>query len=215
MNFVDLTGRQFERLTVLGLGYIRWLCRCLCGRETMVRTARLNNGESRSCGCLKLDLLHARATTRDISGTQVYRCWRNMRQRCTNPQRSEYVHYGARGITVCERWESFENFYADMGDPPSGMTLERIDNEGPYSPENCRWATRAEQSRNTRVTRMLTLHGETRPLVEWAERLGVRKGLIHNRLRSGWSVERALTIVPHRAYLDRRELLTTKRDGAR
>lgn len=114
--------------------------------------------------------------------------------RCCNPKSQVYENYGGRGITVCERWlESFENFFADMGVCPTGLSIDRIDNDGPYSPENCRWATDKEQGRNKRTCRFLEMNGERLPLSEWAERLGIPENTIRNRLRRGWSDERTLT----------------------
>jgi hypothetical protein len=118
-----------------------------------------------------------------------------MLSRCTNPHHKNYADYGGRGITVSEAWRhSFETFASDMGEPPeSAMTLERIDNNGPYSKENCRWATREEQAQNTRQNRLITYNGITRPLVGWAKHLGIKRTILKDRFSSGWSVEDALT----------------------
>jgi hypothetical protein len=121
--------------------------------------------------------------------------WQQMKQRCYNPKNSNWPNWGGRGITVCERWfHSFENFYADMGSRPSPkFTVERIDNDGPYSPENCRWATRTEQARNGRKNVYLDFRGERLTLTEWAERIGMKVGTLWQRLNQGWSIEKALT----------------------
>lgn len=126
--------------------------------------------------------------------TPTLQTWASMRARCTNPKKSDYQYYGGRGITVCDRWQSFENFLADMGEKPPGTSLDRIDNSGNYEPSNCRWATRAEQMRNTRQTRMLTLNGKTQCVVDWERELGFKPVTITMRLRRGWSVEKALTM---------------------
>ena len=116
-----------------------------------------------------------------------------MKSRTTNPKNIGYHRYGGRGIRVCERWLKYENFKADMGEPPEGMTLERIDNNGPYSPENCRWATRTEQNNNTRSNRMLTFRGKTQTIMQWAREIGVSFQVLWYRIARGWSVDRALT----------------------
>ena len=108
-----------------------------------------------------------------------------MRQRCSNSNNKDWNHYGGRGITVCERWLSFENFLADMGPKPPGLSLERIDNDGNYEPGNCKWATNLEQMRNRRCSIYLTISGERLPLIEWARRYGVRYGTAHRRFRKG------------------------------
>ena len=119
----------------------------------------------------------------NIARTPTYRIWIAMRSRCTNPNNAGFHKYGGRGIKVCARWQSFENFFADMGERPEGMTLEREDNDGNYEPTNCRWATPAEQSRNTRRNRMLTYAGETLCMADWAERRGVGWDTLYHRLR--------------------------------
>jgi len=117
-----------------------------------------------------------------------------MFQRCYNPNGTKYADYGGRGITVCDRWLKFENFYADMGDRPEGMEIDRFpDNDGNYEPGNCRWATRPEQMRNTRANRMITFQGRTQCLTDWANEIGVGCSTICTRLARGWSLERALT----------------------
>lgn len=125
--------------------------------------------------------------------TRAYRIWAGMLTRCTNPNSRNYPDYGARGIQVCEHWKSFENFYADMGDPPDGFTIDRIDNDGNYCKANCAWQTPLKQARNRRSNVLLTLNGLTLPLIEWAERLGVPYKSLSSRYRMKWSHERMLT----------------------
>jgi hypothetical protein len=125
--------------------------------------------------------------------TSTYSIWIGMRQRCTNPNAPHYGCYGGRGIKVCERWQLYENFLSDMGERPTGLSIDRVNNDGDYEPSNCRWATKQEQVENTRSNRTLTLNGETLTLSAWARRLGWPPVTIHNRLLRGWSVEDALT----------------------
>lgn len=115
-----------------------------------------------------------------------------MLQRCTNPKKREWPRYGGRGITVCERWLVFENFLADMGERPAGMTLDRVNNDGPYSPDNCEWRSQLEQARNMSRNRILTHQGRSMCLAQWAEELGIAQGTLSARLGYGWSVDRAL-----------------------
>ena len=136
----------------------------------------------------------AAKTTHGMSKTRVYEIWASMRKRCHSPGGKTFQRYGTRGIVVCERWRaSFEAFYADMGEPPDGMSLERIDNNGPYAPENCRWATAKEQQRNRRNTIRLTLDGVTKPLAEWAEVIGISPITLSTRWKRGWTDQQILT----------------------
>ncbi len=125
--------------------------------------------------------------------TRLWRIWRGMKERCQNPQHRAYASYGGSGITVCERWLILDNFKADMGEPPPEHTLDRKNNDLGYSPENCRWATKLEQSRNRRCVRQITHEGETLSLPEWADRAGLSVRAFRQRLDAGWSVERALS----------------------
>lgn len=119
--------------------------------------------------------------------SQIYRIWSAMRNRCQNPNVPAFRNYGGRGITVCDRWQDFANFYADMGDRPDGKSLDRINNDLGYSPENCRWAGRGQQARNKRSLRMVTANGHTRCLGEWAEITGLSVSTLWARLHYGWS----------------------------
>lgn len=146
--------------------------------------------------------MRSRSTTRSRThgktGTLEYNTWHAMKKRCNCPTSVDYPDYGGRGIKVCERWSAFANFLADMGERPTAKhTLDRIDNEGDYTPENCRWATLIEQARNKRNNRLLTHAGEALTLPEWSERTGIETGTLFARLRRGWSAERTLcTPVP-------------------
>jgi len=139
-----------------------------------------------------MNLTHGHA--RHFRHTKAYSSWHQMKARCQNSNNPGFAEYGGRGITVCERWQTFENFYADMGEPPPGCTLDRYpDMNGNYEPSNCRWATVKEQNNNTRGNKRLTFRGETKTLAEWADRLGIKSNTILYRLRRGVSVEDALS----------------------
>lgn len=148
-------GTRYGRLIVIAdrqPGEDRVVCRCDCGNEVSVGMHSLDTGETRSCGCLRRDVAAARSRKHGMCGTSEYDIWAAMVQRTTNPNNAAFANYGGRGIGVCDRWREFANFFADMGPRPEGLTLERIDNERGYSPENCKWATYSEQRHNRRDT---------------------------------------------------------------
>lgn len=192
-------GQRFDRLVVVkSIGvrrrYNHYLCRCDCGNEVEVRSARLSSGNTRSCGCLRTERRINQLSKHGGYGTPTYQSWRRMKERCLNPENGSYPRYGGRGVTVCERWMSFKNFLADMGERPKGMTLERRDNDGNYEPDNCVWATPKQQARNRSDNRVITFQGETMILSDWADRTGISFGTLSGRLnKQHWSIERALT----------------------
>lgn len=182
----------------------RVLVRCDCGAEKNVGLLNLVAGRTKSCGCQR-GKAPPNATHR-MTGSPTYIVWLAMRQRCADRNSRNYQKYGAKGVTVCERWQNFENFLADMGERPSGATLDRIDNRRGYEPGNCRWATQRMQQRNRTNNRWLTHCGQRRLLVEWAERTGVPASTIRTRLACGWSVDRTLS-TPRRATRELRSKL--------
>lgn len=187
---------RFGRLTVLSLTRVRAVrscaCLCDCGREKAVTVYHLLDGVVRSCGCLRRELLVGRITRHKKSGSKIYDIWIQMRMRCSNPRNKRWGDYGGRGITVCDRWASFDNFLSDMGDRPRGRSLDRIDNNGPYSPENCRWANRREQANNTRSNRLVSVGGKTQSVSAWLRELGGNKHSFYRALRAGRSEKEAL-----------------------
>lgn len=192
---IDLTGHVFGRLTVIERApstnhHAAWRCLCTCSRETVVNSDSLRGGLTRSCGCLKNEPAHNR--THGMASTPEYHAWANMRSRCVNTSDKAYANYGGRGIFVCDRWlDSFENFYADMGKRPSARhSLDRIDNDGPYAPENCRWATKKKQQSNRRNNIFITHGGETMTLAEWAVITGISDETIRYRIKAGYSDDR-------------------------
>ena len=197
---LDLAGRRFGQLVVVRtVGRTRsrgltWECRCDCGAMREIASTNLVSGNTSSCGCFG-QLRRAEANTKHgMSETRIFGLWTQMMARCHCETNQAFDRYGGRGIFVSERWHLFENFYADMGDPPPDMTLDRRDNDGPYSPENCRWASRVEQGRNKRNNRLLTYRGEIRCMAEWCELLGLKTPTVCQRLnKRGWSVDRALS----------------------
>jgi hypothetical protein len=209
----NIAGMVFGRLTVLShlpdsSPKTKWLCRCDCGQQKAIAGQLLTAGKAKSCGCLSRELTSSRNAThghtRGYVADKTYNTWQNMRRRCFDKTNKRFAEYGGRGITVCERWLSFENFLADMGEPPSPLhSIERKDNNGHYAPDNCCWATRDEQMRNRRNARLLTLDGVTMNLCDWAVKTGIKADTIAARLDVyGWPVADALTIgLRRRRYL--------------
>lgn len=190
---------KYGRLTVVSQNGKWAICDCDCGvTNKRVKAYDMAQGKIRSCGCSQVEhaktVLRARNTTHGRTNTTEYVVWAQMRQRCANPSEHDYDRYGGRGITVCSRWvNSFENFYADMGDRPKGTTLDRINNDGPYSKENCRWATTYEQSRNTRRNTWLVIHGERMILTDAAKKYGLTVNALCARLRRDPDPEKAVS----------------------
>lgn len=190
-NFEDITGQKFGRLTVLELStnmsshMRRWICECECGNIVERIGSRLKSGMSTSCGCWK----NEKNSTHGMSGTTEYSTYMGMIHRCNNPNAEWYHRYGGRGIKVCDRWlESFENFFDDMGLKPSPeLTIEREDNDGDYTPENCSWETSGVQSLNRSNNKLITALGKTQTQSQWSEEYNISPSTIHKRLASGWS----------------------------
>lgn len=202
--FQDMTGRTFCRLNVLSRaknrnGRTAWLCLCSCGNMKIISGDTLIRKHTMSCGCLNKHLSAIRFITHGHTKlgnrTKAYNVWAGMIQRCTNTKKPNYSRYGGRNIAVCERWlHSFENFYADMGDPPTPQhSIDRIDNDGNYEPGNCRWATQKMQCRNRHGNKILSHDGRDLCVADWVDIIGINKNTLFQRLYCGWSIKRALT----------------------
>ncbi len=197
----DYRGQKFHRLTVVSFARIRprggavWNCICECGAQTTATVSDLRSGHTKSCGCLSAERMRAMRTTHGRSDTPEYNIWQGMLSRCYNPHSKIYRHYGGRGIKVCERWHtSFEKFFADMGKRPSRRhSVERINNNADYSPQNCQWATRVKQANNTRQNHYATYLGKTQSIADWARELNIPYHRLRARILRGVSIERAFT----------------------
>ena len=202
-------GTVFGRLTVLGVGtsYVRSdgsttdrsRCRCCCGAETEVKNYNLRSGRTVSCGCIRGERNAARAT-HAMTKSAEYSVWLSMKNRCENQECDHYERYGGRGIIVCERWQSFESFYSDMGPRPSPeYSIERDELNGNYEPRNCRWATDFEQRRNRSDNVWFEFDGRRMILSDWAAETGVSKSLIRYRRSAGWTDRDAVFTPPRTA----------------
>jgi hypothetical protein len=194
----NLSGQKFHRLLVIRyLGSYNeqpyWLCRCDCGNQSAVVGSKLKSGSTKSCGCYINEIRGPAHTTHGQTGSLLHRRWADMLTRCRNPKFKHFHNYGGRGISVCERWHTFENFFADMGEPPTRLhQIDRKNNNGNYEPDNCHWVTRTAQARNTRKNVFLTANGETHCVSEWAEILGLRPTMINKRRYRGWTDDECL-----------------------
>lgn len=187
----ELAGQRFHKLIVLSWAEWRhyasgrestWLCQCDCGKQAVVPQRNLVGGNTKSCGCI----VGKHKRTHGATETREFKTWVSMRQRCENERHKSYKDYGARGIKVCARWQAFANFLADMGPKPAGASLDRIDNERGYAPENCRWTDMRTQSNNRRSSLTLTINGVTKTYAQWEHDACLRPGTVSVRLNQGW-----------------------------
>lgn len=194
---LNLAGLKFGRLTVEKETEKRdgtnvcWACKCECGNNTIVSTRSLRTGHTKSCGCLQRQTSSENITRvnkrHGKHDAPVFRVWCSMIARCSYSSQQNYSFYGGRGIRVCDRWLKFENFLEDMGEPEPGMQIDRIDPDGDYCLENCRWTSRKQQCRNRRSNKILVFNGEAKCLAQWAEELKIPPSTLSNRIKNGWS----------------------------
>lgn len=189
-NFKDLTGQKFGRLTVINraendkCGHARWLCKCECGNTKIILGSHLRRGLIQSCGCLQREKIIENTKTHGMTNTRIFHIWQNIKNRCYNINCDKYEYYGERGIIVCDEWkDNFVNFYtwAMSNGYTDELTIDRIDVNGNYEPNNCKWATQIEQARNKRNNVYITYNGETHTLPEWSEITKINKGTLYTR----------------------------------
>ena len=199
----NLAGDKYGRLTLVAevpgqmvsQSLRKWHVQCECGNTALsVRMTHMRSGNTASCGCIQKEVAATTKTTHGMHGSPIHRVWGGMVQRCTNPKNKRFADYGGRGISVCKAWETFDGFYADMGASYlEGLSIDRIDNNKGYSPENCRWATRNEQVRNQRRSRLVNYQGRNICLAEACEMSGLKYNTVEGRLnRYGWPIHCAL-----------------------
>lgn len=193
----DLTGREFGRWVVVEkIGFRNrrtwWFCKCQCGTQRAVRSGNLTSGKSLSCGCLQKELAGKQFRTHGLSCSPAYSAITAAISRCTRNSDPGWKHYGGRGIKVCDRWMKDPSlFVSDMGEPPPGMSIERIDVNGDYEPSNCTWADVKTQCRNRTSNRIIEYNGEKKCLAEWSELIGIKHTTLDERMKRGWTVEEA------------------------
>lgn len=203
----DLTGKRFGRYTVIRRednnkhGASMWLCECDCGKRKIVMGQHLRGGHTLSCGCYSKELLIKNKTKHNKSYSRIYHEWQYIKRRCYNPNYKYYSYYGGRGITICDEWLSdFANFqtWALSNGYDDTLTLDRIDSNGNYEPNNCRWSTRKEQQNNRSTNLFFTIDGETKTLSQWCDIYNVPHERTRHRVKKGWDILDALTTPPNK-----------------
>lgn len=195
---LEITGQRFGRLLVLiGEESINshsvWRCLCDCGTILDVVGSKLTTGHTKSCGCFCIDKTKEANTKHGRHGSKLYKIWAGMKRRCLNENELCFPRYGGRGIGICKEWMDFENFHKDMGKGyADGLQIDRVDNHGDYSKQNCRWATRKQNARNTRSNVLVFAKGKLQCVAAWAEELGVKKEALYYRVNAGWNDEKII-----------------------
>lgn len=214
-KLVDLTGQRFGRWVVLERasntpnGTARWICQCDCGTKRIVIGRDLRNGSSQSCGCLHREIAAASSQKFASRDMRLYRIWCAMRKRCNNPKHPFYYVYGGRGIRVCPEWETdfgaFQAWAVSHGYSPE-LTIDRINNDLGYCPQNCRWASIAEQANNHRNNKTIIYKGKKKTIAQWAKITGISYGTLLSRYNAGWSAEDMLTLQPSTLPRERKRI---------
>ena len=200
MQVVDATGKRYGRLVVVARAgsnkkkNATWLCRCDCGNTVTVVGNKLRNGHTQSCGCLYVESRSSSHLKHGLNDHPLYVIWKDIRQRCNNENQLAYKDYGGRGIDVCKEWNDFQSFYdwANSNGYAPGLEIDRIDNNGNYCPQNCRWTTHKENNNNKRSNVYLSYNGRTQTVTQWAEELGVNVATIYWRLKHWHDIEKVL-----------------------
>lgn len=190
----DLTGQKFGKLTAVSFverskrkTFWRWLCDC--GNEKIAWASHVKEGRVKSCGCANSESRRAKPDWHGKTNSPEYRTWTNMMTRCYNEKTERFAHYGGKGVRVCERWHDFKLFYADMGDRPVGTSIDRINSDGDYELENCRWATKKEQADNRSISVWIEFDGKRLVLTDWARFFNVTQEAIRKRMRNHGTLE--------------------------
>lgn len=199
---VDLTNQRYGRLTIIKYAYSKndrkyWHCKCDCGNEKVISSHDIRLGRTKSCGCLKKENSANMLRTHGATDTRLYHIWCSMKQRCLKPTSNKHKkNYFDRGICICDEWTVFENFqkWALENGYQDNLTIDRIDNNGNYCPENCRWVDYKTQANNKSSNRLITYNGETKTVAQWADKIGMKYNCLIMRLCNGWTVEEAITI---------------------
>lgn len=203
MKKIDLAGQKIGRLTIKKeagrdkRGELLWECECECGNTIIALSSNLRKANhTTSCGCYRKENAKNISVTHGQTGTPLYNVWAGMKRRCYQKKGKDYYLYGGRGISMCKEWKADFNAFFEWAKKTGykkGLSIDRIDTNGDYSPKNCRWVTNKQQANNKRNNRLLTYKGETHTMKEWSEKIGLNYNTLHNRLRAGWPAERALT----------------------
>jgi hypothetical protein len=206
-KLINLAGQKFGRLTVIkraennSFNRPRWICKCDCGNYSIVSSSHLKSNHTKSCGCLQKEIRilsninNKNGVIHGKHNTRLYRIYENMKQRCYNSNNKDYKNYGGRGITVCDEWKNdFMNFYnwAMENDYRDDLTIDRINNNGNYESNNCRWVTVKEQANNRRNNHFITYNGKTQSITKWSNELNLSKAMLYYRLNHNWNIEKAL-----------------------
>lgn len=199
-------GEKFGLLTCVSIkrhdGTTYFDCQCECGKTATLRASNVVSGATKSCGCWVkkypqkkpwLSKINKLRSTHNMTQTRSYNIWRGMKQRCLNDNDKDFKNYGGRGIRVCDRWMKFENFLSDMGEAPKGLQLDRIDFNGDYCKQNCRWTNTSVQGNNRRTNVFITYKKRTMTIADWSRAVGIERKTLEYRIRAGWDHERALT----------------------